>query len=110
MLAVASGSDRDTLRLAGLVALEDPPRADSGLLVRGLQDLGVRVVMVTGDNLATACAVAQRAALVAALLRPTHSIISMAAEHSITTSTPAFSQNTRSNSFDFCRRLAISSA
>ena len=60
MLAVASGSDRDTLRLAGLVALEDPPRADSGLLVRGLQDLGVRVVMVTGDNLATACAVAQR--------------------------------------------------
>ena len=60
VLAVASGSDRDTLRLAGLVALEDPPRADSGSLVRGLQDLGVRVVMVTGDNLATACAVAQR--------------------------------------------------
>jgi H+-transporting ATPase len=60
VLAVASGSDRDTLRLIGLVALEDPPRADSGLLVRGLQDLGVRVVMVTGDNLATARAVAQR--------------------------------------------------
>ena len=60
VLAVASGSDRDTLRLIGLVALEDPPRADSGLLVRGLQDLGVRIVMVTGDNLATACAVAQR--------------------------------------------------
>ena len=60
VLAVASGSDPDTLRLAGLVALEDPPRADSGLLVRGLQELGVRIVMVTGDNLTTACAVAQR--------------------------------------------------
>jgi H+-transporting ATPase len=60
VLAVASGSDPDTLRLTGLLALEDPPRADSVLLVRGLQDLGVRVVMVTGDNLATACAVAQR--------------------------------------------------
>jgi H+-transporting ATPase len=60
VLAVASGADRDTLRLAGLVALEDPPRADSGSLVRGLQELGVRVVMVTGDNLATAGAVAQR--------------------------------------------------
>jgi H+-transporting ATPase len=60
VLAVASGSDRDTLRLAGLLALEDPPRPDSGSLVRGLQDLGVRVVMITGDNLATACAVAQR--------------------------------------------------
>ena len=60
VLAVASGSDRDTLRLAGLVALEDPPRADSGSLVKGLQDLGIRVVMVTGDNLATACAIAKR--------------------------------------------------
>jgi H+-transporting ATPase len=60
VLAVASGPDPDTLRLAGLVALEDPPRADSGSLVKGLQDLGVRIVMVTGDNLATACAVARR--------------------------------------------------
>jgi H+-transporting ATPase len=60
VLAVASGSDRELLRLVGLVALEDPPREDSGALVKGLQDLGVRVIMVTGDNLATACAVAQR--------------------------------------------------
>ncbi|HUZ31734.1 MAG TPA: plasma-membrane proton-efflux P-type ATPase [Xanthobacteraceae bacterium] len=60
VLAVASGNDRDSLRLAGFLALEDPPRADSASLVKGLQDLGVRVVMITGDNLATACAVAQR--------------------------------------------------
>ncbi len=60
VLAVASGGDEGTLRLAGLLALEDPPRADSGSLVKGLQDLGVRVIMVTGDNLATGCAIAQR--------------------------------------------------
>ena len=60
VLAVASGSDQDTLRLAGFLALEDPPRANSGSLVKGLQDLGIRVVMVTGDNLVTACAIAQR--------------------------------------------------
>ena len=60
VLAVAAGKDRNSLRLAGLVALEDPPRADSESLVRGLQELGVRVVMVTGDNLATASAVAKR--------------------------------------------------
>ena len=60
VLAVATGRDRGTLRLAGLLALEDPPRADSESLVRGLQDLGIRVVMVTGDNLVTACAIAQR--------------------------------------------------
>lgn len=60
VLAVASGKDRRSLSLIGLVALKDPPRADSGSLVRGLQDLGIRVVMVTGDNSATACAVAQQ--------------------------------------------------
>lgn len=60
VLAVAAGTGRDSLRLAGLIALQDPPRADSESLVRGLQELGVRVLMVTGDNLATACAVAQQ--------------------------------------------------
>lgn len=60
VLAVAAGDDRGELRLAGLVALHDPPREDSASLVRGLQDLGVRVIMVTGDNQTTACAVAKR--------------------------------------------------
>ena len=60
VLAVASGSERNSLRMTGLLALEDPPRSDSAQLVKGLHDLGVRVVMVTGDNLATASAVAQR--------------------------------------------------
>ena len=41
-------------------AMEDPPRPDSASLVKGLKELGVRVIMVTGDNLATARAVAQQ--------------------------------------------------
>ena len=60
VLAVAAGSDPNSLQLAGLVALEDPPRPDSATLVAGLKELGVSVIMVTGDNLATACAVAER--------------------------------------------------
>lgn len=60
VLAVASGNSHTNLRLAGLIALEDPPRADSGTLVKGLKDLGIRVVMVTGDNAATAGAIAHR--------------------------------------------------
>ncbi len=62
VLAVAVG-DKTTLRLVGLVALEDPPRADSGALVQRLKALGVRVVMVTGDALTTARAVASRLGL-----------------------------------------------
>jgi len=57
VLAVAAGRP-DALALVGLVALHDPPRDDSKTLVRRLRDLGIRVVMVTGDGLATAAAVA----------------------------------------------------
>lgn len=58
VLAVASG-DQTTLRFAGLVALQDPPRPDSAKLVENLRQLGVRVMMVTGDSQATARSVAR---------------------------------------------------
>lgn len=57
VLAVSAGSS-GTLRMAGLIALSDPPRADSARLVSELAALGVRTVMVTGDAKATAQVVA----------------------------------------------------
>jgi len=57
VLAVAAGP-KGRLRLAGLVALQDPPREDSQAVVRSLGSLGVRVVMVTGDTSTTAQAIA----------------------------------------------------
>jgi H+-transporting ATPase len=57
VLAVAAGPEGD-LRLTGLVALQDPPREDAPSLVQSLRGLGVRVMMITGDGLATARAVA----------------------------------------------------
>ena len=62
VLAVASGAEGD-LRFVGLVALEDPPRSDSKTLIQNLRDLGVRVIMITGDGLATARAVAIQAGI-----------------------------------------------
>ncbi|MGO9127519.1 MAG: plasma-membrane proton-efflux P-type ATPase [Terriglobales bacterium] len=59
VLAVAAGPD-DDLSFVGLLALEDPPRDDSKTLIQSLHDLGVRVIMITGDGLATARAVATR--------------------------------------------------
>lgn len=58
MLAVAIETGDSGLRMAGLVGLQDPPRSDSKTLIQDLQDLGVRVVMVSGDGPATACAIA----------------------------------------------------
>jgi H+-transporting ATPase len=57
VIAVAAGPE-GALELAGLLALHDPPRADSAELIASLRALGVRVVMITGDGLETARAVA----------------------------------------------------
>jgi H+-transporting ATPase len=57
VLAVAAGPP-DSLKLAGLIALSDPPRADSADLVAELKGLGVRTIMVTGDAQVTAEVVA----------------------------------------------------
>ncbi len=59
VLAVATGDDAQ-LQLVGLVALQDPPREDSAALIENLHRLGIRVIMVTGDGLATARAVAEQ--------------------------------------------------
>jgi H+-transporting ATPase len=62
VLAVAVGSP-ETLKLAGIIALSDPPRADSAALIAELHTLGVRTVMVTGDAPATAAIVARAVGL-----------------------------------------------
>ena len=58
VLGVAIGTDGD-MRLAGLLALSDPPRTDAPGCVAELRRLGIDVVMVTGDAPATAAVVAQ---------------------------------------------------
>jgi H+-transporting ATPase len=58
VLAVAAGPSDGSLHLVGLIGLQDPPREDSRTVIQQLRDLGVRVLMITGDNPATAHAVA----------------------------------------------------
>ena len=47
-------------RLLGWLALADPPRASSAHAVRRLQGMGIEVVMLTGDNRATAAEIARQ--------------------------------------------------
>ncbi len=58
------------MKLAGLIALSDPPRSDSAALVTELHGLGVRTVMVTGDAPATASIVARAVGLDGAVCPP----------------------------------------
>jgi H+-transporting ATPase len=69
LLAVAAGTTK-AMRLAGLIALSDPPRADSAALVTEMRTLGVRTVMVTGDAPATAAIVARAVGLDGAVCPP----------------------------------------
>ena len=46
--------------LLGIMAVADTPRADSAQTVKALTDVGVRVVMLTGDNAKTAEAIRAR--------------------------------------------------
>ncbi len=69
VLAVAAGT-ATAMKLAGLIALSDPPRPDSAVLVSELHGLGVRTVMVTGDAPATASIVAKAVGLDGAVCPP----------------------------------------
>jgi H+-transporting ATPase len=69
VLAVAAGAPT-AMKLAGLIALSDPPRKDSAALIAELHELGVRTVMVTGDAPATAAIVAKAVGLDGAICPP----------------------------------------
>lgn len=69
VIAVASGPP-SSLRLAGLIAMSDPPREDAAGLVATLRDLGVRTVMVTGNSTVTAAAIAHEVGIAGAVCPP----------------------------------------
>jgi len=66
VLGVAVGTDT-AMRIAGIVALSDPPRSDSKSLIDELRGLGVHTVMVTGDSPTTAAYVANAVGLTGAV-------------------------------------------
>ena len=69
VLAIAAGL-KGAMKLAGLIALSDPPRSDSAGLITQLDGLGVKTIMVTGDAPATAGIVAHMVGLKGATCPP----------------------------------------
>ncbi|MGA2964396.1 MAG: HAD-IC family P-type ATPase [Candidatus Korobacteraceae bacterium] len=69
VLAVAAGVPA-SVQIIGLIALSDPPRADSISLISELHTLGVRTVMVTGDAPVTAAIVAHAVGLTGSVCPP----------------------------------------
>jgi Cu+-exporting ATPase len=50
-------------KIAGIIAVADPIKSDSAAAVKRLRELGIRVLMVTGDNPITAQAIAKEAGI-----------------------------------------------
>ncbi len=57
-IAIAAGKPGEILTTVGLIGLRDEPRQDAAMVVDQLHKLGVRVIMITGDDLPTARSVA----------------------------------------------------
>jgi len=60
VLAVAVAEGKKTPRFLGLIAMEDPPRASVAKALKNAVTAGIRTVMITGDNIDTAAAIAKR--------------------------------------------------
>lgn len=60
-ISFASGPDAEHLTYDGSVFIEDPVRSDVPAAVKGCYKAGVDVVMMTGDNIATASEIARQA-------------------------------------------------
>ena len=69
VLGVAVGAS-GAMQLAGLLALSDPPRAESAACIAELHRLGVRTVIVTGDAPATAGVIAHAIGVAGAVYPP----------------------------------------
>jgi Cu+-exporting ATPase len=50
-------------RIVGIITVSDPIKKDSAAAVKHLQHLGIRIIMVTGDNKITANAIAKQAGI-----------------------------------------------
>jgi H+-transporting ATPase len=68
-VARSEGDDPDNLRLAGLLSLADPPRPDSKQMIAQARQLGIKPMMLTGDNMAIAEEIARQVDIGGAIIR-----------------------------------------
>jgi len=69
VLAVASGKVSGEMVLMGLLALSDPLRHDSKAMIAKAGDLGIKPLLLTGDNIAIAREIAAQAGIEGRIIR-----------------------------------------
>jgi H+-transporting ATPase len=70
-VARSDGDGLDDLKFAGLLPLSDPPRPDSMSMIAEAKKLGIKPVMLTGDNMAIAREIADEVGIGRNIIRMT---------------------------------------
>ncbi len=68
-VAKSENGDFENLKLVGLLPLADPPRSDSKSMIEEAKKLGVKAIMLTGDNISIAKEIAQQVGLDGKIIR-----------------------------------------
>ena len=81
-VAKSENGNLDNLKLVGLLPLADPPRSDSKSMIEEAKKLGVKAIMLTGDNISIAKEIAQQVGLGDKIIR-LHDIEGLSREEQI---------------------------
>ena len=68
-VARSEGDDLDNLKLVGLLPMADPPRPDSKSMIEEARKLGIKPMMLTGDNIAIAKEIADQVGIGSNIIR-----------------------------------------
>jgi H+-transporting ATPase len=69
-VARSEGDDMDNLKLSGLLPLSDPPRPDSMGMIEEARKLGIKPMMLSGDNIAIAGEIARQVGIGSKISKP----------------------------------------
>ena len=69
-VAKSSNDNIDNFILVGLLAIADPPRLDSKVMIEEIRNLGIRTIMLTGDSIDIAREVAKNVGIGTRIMRP----------------------------------------
>jgi H+-transporting ATPase len=70
-VARSEGDDMDNLKLAGFLPLSDPPRPDAKGMIEQTRKLGIKPMMLTGDNIVIAGEIARQVGIGSRIIRLT---------------------------------------
>jgi H+-transporting ATPase len=68
-VAISPDDSANDMQLAGLISLADPPRPDSQDMIERAKELGIKPIMLTGDNIAIAKEIARQVTVGSRIIR-----------------------------------------